>query len=127
MAESGADFGLVDGIGAEAIGRPGQRTFRLIASSGGVSGSLWLEEEYLAALGTALQLAIVRLGRPAAREQPARLLGGDDLPSSPVVEFQCGQLRMEYDEGRQEFVVYAYPVEAPGDEASSWRGRMTVP
>jgi uncharacterized repeat protein (TIGR03847 family) len=126
MAESGADFGLVDGIGAEAIGRPGQRTFRLIASSGGMSASLWLEKEYLAALGTALQQAIVRLGRPAARERPARLLARDELPASPVVEFQCGQLRMEYDESRQQFVVYAYRVEAPADESSSWRGRLTV-
>jgi uncharacterized repeat protein (TIGR03847 family) len=126
MAESGSDFGLVDGIGAEALGRPGQRQFRMIARSGSQTASLWVEKEQLAALGTALQQAIVRLGRPAMRERPAPLLAGEDLPATPGTEFHCGQIGWGYDEQASEFLVLAYPVEAPDDDSAAWRGRLSV-
>jgi uncharacterized repeat protein (TIGR03847 family) len=126
MAESGSDFGLVDGIGAEAIGQPGRRTFRILARSGHQSASLWIEKEQLAALGTAFQQAIVRLGRPAGRERSAPLLSGADLPGRPAIDFRCGQLGWGFDEQRQEFLIVAYPMEAPEDEAAAWHGRLTV-
>jgi uncharacterized repeat protein (TIGR03847 family) len=127
MAESGNDFALVDGIGAEAVGPPGQRRFRLIARNGSLYASLWMEKEQLSALGTTIQQQIVRLGRPAARDRPAPLLTGAEVPASPDVEFVSGQIGLGYDEQQQQFVVFAYPAEAPEDEAAAWSGRFTVP
>ncbi len=126
MAESSNDFGLVEGVGAEAIGQPGQRTFRLVARGSGRYASLWMEKEQLTALGTALQQQIVRLGRPALREQPARLMAGSDVPAGADVDFRCGQLGLGFDEGRSEFVVFAYNAEAEETETAAWSCRLSV-
>ncbi len=126
MAESSNDFGLVDEVGAEAIGAPGQRSFRLIARGRGEYVSLWMEKEQLNALGTAIQQQIVRLGRPAAGERPARLLEGRELPATAEVEFRCGQLGLGYDERRQEFVLLAYPQEAGENDPAAWSGRISL-
>ncbi len=126
MAESSTDFGLVDEIGAEAVGPAGQRTFRLIARSRSEYASLWMEKEQLTALGTALQQQIVRLGRPPSRDRPPRLLAGSELPSTADVEFRCGQVGLGYDEAREEFVVFAYPTDAAEDGPAGWTGRLTI-
>lgn len=126
MAESNNDFGLVDGIGAEAVGSPGQRTFRLIARSKDLYASLWMEKEQITALGTALQQQIVRLGRPAARARPPRLLAGSELPPTADVEFRAGQIGLGYDEPREEFVVFAYAAEAAEDDPATWSGRISL-
>ncbi len=126
MAESSDDFGLLDGVGAEALGTPGQRTFRMIARGHGRYASLWMEKEQLAALGTALQQQIVRLGRPALRERPALLMSGNELPAGPEVDFRCGQLGLGFDESRTEFVVFAYNAEAEDTETAAWSGRLSV-
>ncbi|HLZ72506.1 MAG TPA: DUF3090 family protein [Dehalococcoidia bacterium] len=126
MAESSNDFGLVEGVGAEAVGQPGQRTFRLVARGSGRYASLWMEKEQLSALGTALQQQIVRLGRPALRERPAPLLGGGDVPARADVDFRCGQLGLGFDEGRSEFVVFAYNAEAEEPETAAWSGRLSL-
>jgi len=126
MAESSNDFGRVDAVGAEALGQPGQRTFRVIARGSGGYASLWMEKEQLLALGTAIQQQIVRLGRPPARERPAPLLSGGDLPPTADVEFRCGQIGLGYDERREDFVILAYTAEAADDDPASWSGRITV-
>jgi len=126
MAESNNDFGLVDAIGAEAIGRPGQRTFRLIARSGGAYASIWLEKETLIALGQALQQMIVRLGRPSASRR-APLLSGDEVPSDPEVQFRCGNLGLSYDEAQEEFTLFAFAADADEEAIPEWSGRITVP
>ena len=53
MAYSRHDFGLINTIKAEAIGVPGQRTFRLLIEGYGCSACLWLEKNQL------LQLSII--------------------------------------------------------------------
>lgn len=124
-AESSNDFGLVEAIGAEAIGAPGQRTFRLIARGGGVYASIWMEKEQVLALGAALQQQIVRLGRPPSRTRTP-LLAGSDVPASPEVQFHCGQLGLGYDEAREEFVILAYPSDAGEDDVAAWSGRLAL-
>jgi uncharacterized repeat protein (TIGR03847 family) len=126
MAESSNDFGLLEGVGAEAVGQPGQRTFRLIARSDTASASLWMEKEQLTALGTAIQQQIVRLGRPAARERPVPLISGSDIPQRPDVEFHLGQIGLGFDETKDEFVVVAYPVDREETAESGWTGHLTL-
>ena len=126
MAESSNDFGLLEGVGAEAIGQPGQRTFRLIARSSNASASLWMEKEQLNALGTAIQQQIVRLGRPASRERPVPLINAGDIPQSPDVEFHLGQIGLGFDETKDEFVVIAYPVDPEETTESGWTGQLTL-
>ena len=67
------DFGLVDVVDAEAIGEPGQRTFRLRARSGAMRAALWMEKEQLTVLGRAIS-------RLLADRAPRR---DDPLPAPP--------------------------------------------
>lgn len=126
MAESSNDFGLLEGVGAEAIGPPGQRTFRLLARGGGSSASLWMEKEQLNALGTAIQQQIVRLGRPASRERPVPLITGEEISQRPEVEFHLGQIGLGFDETKDEFVVVAYPIDPEEGGQEGWTGRITL-
>ena len=126
MAESSNDFGPVDSVGAEAVGQPGQRTFRLMARSRDMCASLWMEKEQLASLGTAIQQQIVHLGRPPSRERLPRLLAGSDMPPTSDVEMRCRQIGLGFDEAREDFVIFAYPVESAEDEPAGWSGRLSL-
>ncbi len=126
MAESSSDFGLVDSVGAEAIGPAGQRSFRLIARGANEFAALWMEKEQLGALGTAIQQQIVRMGRPPSRDRPARTLAGHELPDAIDVEFRCGQIGLGFDEEHDQFVVFAYPTDAGEGDVAAWTGRLSI-
>src|SRR4030042_1588088 len=72
------EFGRVNSREAEAIGEPGQRTFRLRVSSGQRTASLWLEKEQLQALALALMRLPGQMGQaeiiPAAGERAEAVL-----------------------------------------------------
>lgn len=61
------DLGLVDAIDAQALGQPGQRTFRLRAQAGRNRASLWLEKEQLAALGRAISQVLAERSKTRGR------------------------------------------------------------
>jgi uncharacterized repeat protein (TIGR03847 family) len=100
------EMGELIHISAEAIGAPGQRTFRLRAfSENGESAFLWMEKEQLAALGEAVQSALndqsfTYVPRPA-----------DDREQEPVfplkadIEFRVGQMSMGVDPEIRKIVI----------------------
>lgn len=78
------DLGPLEHISAEAIGRPGQRRFRLrIVNGAGMRASLWLEKEQLSALGDAIETVLADEGYEYVPMPP------DDLPSEqgPPAEY----------------------------------------
>lgn len=108
-------FGPVLFVGAEAIGVPGQRRFRLKAmTEDGRSALLWLEKEQLIALGDAIETVL----KDEGIEVRPRLL--DDAGAEPVfplradVDYRLGQLSMGVDRERREIVVIGAPA-VPGD------------
>jgi uncharacterized repeat protein (TIGR03847 family) len=107
------DFGLVDAVDAEAIGAPGQRTFRVRARAGAQFAALWMEKQQLAALGRAIsQLLAERSrarGRPATRPAP---LG--PFTERPDIDLQIVRLGLDYDAERDRLVLLAD--DAPGYE-----------
>lgn len=114
-------FGPTTRLQAEALGRPGQRTFRLLVESGdGRSAVLWLEKEQLQALGLAVEQLLAELqGRLASSGQttPRSL---DAFPLTPTVEFKVGRLALGQDESELEagprYVLLAYDIEATAAE-----------
>src|SRR5918912_1433403 len=63
MDEVRYDFRVLTRLEAEALGRPGQRTFRLIVGNDrGETAVLWIEKEQLQALGEAIDRLLAQLG-----------------------------------------------------------------
>jgi uncharacterized repeat protein (TIGR03847 family) len=114
------DLGLVKLLGADAVGQPGQRRFRLFAQSQRpvLSAVMWLEKEQLNNLSLALDRVLAQLteGRilrteaqagppPRTVEMPAT------FPKKPDFEFQVGRLLLNYEEQRGLLVLMVVPME----------------
>jgi len=116
----------VEKVGAEAIGQPGQRRFRLFAVVRDISIALWMEKEQLNNLSIALDRILAQLteGRilrteAQASAQPPPEGAPANFPAKPNYEFQVGQLRISYDERRNLLVLISVPLEIvmePGQE-----------
>ena len=112
------DLGSVTILGADAVGGPGQRRFRLYALAGTRSAIMWMEKEQLNTLALALDRALAQLTegnvlRTVAQVGPKPTIGGmpASFPAKPTFEFQVGQLRIGYDEGRTLLALIAAPIE----------------
>ncbi|HZS79739.1 MAG TPA: DUF3090 family protein [Ktedonobacteraceae bacterium] len=113
------DLGLVDVLGAEAVGQPGQRRFRLFALSNAGSVIMWLEKEQLQNLSLAIDRALAQITEGtilrtiAQAEPPPEEEGGmpPTFPNTPSFEFQVGQIRLGFDEGRNLLALIVSPLE----------------
>lgn len=120
------DLGPIDIVGAEAIGQPGERRFRLFAMIHNISVALWMEKEQLNNLSIALdrilaQLTEGRILRTEAQASPPVPPQGAPahFSANPEFEFQVGQLRISYDENRNMLELISIPlgiVMEPGQE-----------
>ncbi len=112
------DMGPVNILGADAVGGPGQRRFRLYAQAGSRSAIMWMEKEQLNTLSLALDRALAQLTegkvlrtiaqagpKPETMEIPA------GFPTRPTYELQVGQIRIGYDQSRDLLVLIAAPIE----------------
>lgn len=120
------DLGPIEILGAEAVGQPGQRRFRLFAMAHDISVTLWMEKDQLNNLSMALdrilaQLTEGRILRTEAQASPPPPPEGApaNFPAKPDFEFQVGQLRISYDERRNLLILISIPlgiVMEPGQE-----------
>lgn len=112
------DMGPVNILGADAVGGPGQRRFRLYAQAGSRSAIMWMEKEQLNTLSLALDRALAQLTegkvlRTIAQAGPKTET--TEIPSSfptrPSFELQVGQIRIGYDQSRDLLALIAAPIE----------------
>ena len=100
------DFGLVDAVDAEAIGQPGQRTFRLRARAGPRYASLWMEKESVAALGRSFSALLAERsnlrGQPPAEVEPV-----GNFPQQAQVELQVARLGLDWDGDQEHIIILA--------------------
>src|SRR5262245_828084 len=112
------DFGWVSWIGAESMGVPGQRTFRLMIMSDRGSAQLWLEKEQLQALAEAIATMLLEIDaekggdyRPSPTQdsnpKPA------EFPARPDVEFRAVALGLRYDPDRDLIALDVFEREEP--------------
>jgi uncharacterized repeat protein (TIGR03847 family) len=133
MSRERYDFGRVELLDAEAIGKPGQRRFRLFARGHGRAAVLWIEREQLAALGDALDQLMAQVSgeevlRPLAQAAAPEVPGAPpDFPLHPDVEFQVGQLSLGYDERDNLLLLLAAPIRAVDEEEEGEGGQMRDP
>jgi len=113
------DLGSVEILGAEAIGQPGQRRFRLFARSKRGSAVMWLEKEQLNDLSLKVdrflaqltQGQVLRTEAQAGGLQAQALKLPADFPMSPEWDFQIAELRIGYDDRSSLFLLIAIPLQ----------------
>ncbi|MQF64951.1 DUF3090 family protein [SAR202 cluster bacterium AC-409-J13_OGT_754m] len=105
--QSNNSFGLLTEIGVEAVGKPGNRTFRLSLGAGEAQAVLWLEKEQLQQLAIYIQQIEESLS-------PAKSSQGNSVPEDTwnggptFVEFQVGGLSMGHDSPSNAFLFLIY-------------------
>ena len=123
MNEAEHDFGKAFSIDAEAIGRPGQRRFRLLVRSTSQAAAIWMEKQQLASIGAWLTETCERLdrGRPSSDPdvEPAAFGAIFD------VEFRASQIGLGYAESEDLFAIHAFDIEAQQGERPDFRTFLT--
>ncbi len=133
MSREAYDFGRVDLLDVEAIGKPGRRRFRLFARARGRTAGLWIEREQLQALGDAIDQLLAQVaGRDVFRDiipAPAGEVPGapSDFPAHPDVEFQIGELSLGYDERDNSLAVLATPLDLIEEQGEMRQQRSEEP
>jgi uncharacterized repeat protein (TIGR03847 family) len=113
------DFGRAEMLGAEAVGEPGARRFRLFARGRrGETASLWMEKEQLDALAIAMERLLAHasgrmaLRREASADPTPPPSAPADFPEQAAVEFVVGQLQIGYDPDEELIFLRAASVES---------------
>lgn len=115
-------MGNVSWIGAEALGVPGQRTFRVMALSNSLSAHLWLEKEQLQALADAIGRMLIEIDTTQGLAIPSRTEAVSNprpanFPDVPDVELHVVALGLRYDPDYDLIALEAYERET--DEESN--------
>jgi uncharacterized repeat protein (TIGR03847 family) len=111
------DFRQAELLGAEAIGQPGSRRFRLYVRGRRETASLWLEKQQLEELSLALDQLLAQatggeiLRTEAMAEPVAPPPAPDDFPVRADVEFQVAGMQIGYDETHDLLLLRASPIE----------------
>ena len=127
MAEPNTEFTSLNSLRAEAIGEPGQRTFRILADSAGASAIIWLEKEQLFQLALAINQLLATLPESSAGAD----VSSEERRASPSadIEFKAGHIVLGHDGSTGRFMIDAHDVEDGEDEPPTirvWGGRALV-
>jgi uncharacterized repeat protein (TIGR03847 family) len=122
LARRHGDFGPVTRLLADAVGRPGQRAFRVLIEGEQGSACLWVERGQLEALAMLIEQLLTGWPatqvRSAAASEQERSSGATSFPAKPDVEFRVGQLALGFEERSSLYVLLAHTVDSDaGEEA----------
>lgn len=120
------DLGIVRTLGAEAVGQPGQRRFRLFVRNERGSAVMWMEKEQLSSLALTIDRFLAQLTKGQVLRIEAQAGGFHasstlpaNFPSVPDHELQVGRFILGYDETKKMFLLSAVPMDVvmePGQE-----------
>jgi uncharacterized repeat protein (TIGR03847 family) len=119
------DFGRADVLEPEAVGEPGQRSFRLRVLSGADAASLWLEKEQLAALTLAFRQLLEQTAGEDSPPDAVEPGQSAPFPAEADVDFKIGRLGIGYDESRRMVTLFAYTMEDDEDASPSFACRVS--
>jgi uncharacterized repeat protein (TIGR03847 family) len=106
------DYGRALSVDAEAVGQPGQRRFRLLVRSTNQTGSIWMEKEQLAGIGTWLEEVLERLDK----ERPTGEPDVEPLPFPEAfdLDMRAAQIGLGYVEEEDIFAIQAFDADSIG-------------
>ena len=117
------ELGIARGIGAQALGQPGQRTFCLrVLGSGSESVCLWVEKEHLRALGLAIGQLLAQLNY---EDQPGAL-GLGLFPEVAEREFRVGVMGAAFDAAGRTLLLQVSELGIDEQEEPTLRVRLTL-
>ncbi len=99
------DLGLVEFITPEAVGKPGQRTFKVVIKSSRGEAVVWLEKEQLYQLGVSIKQLTSTRPR-VAEPAPYITEASPQLPDSKL-DFKVGDLALRHDAASDVFTLSA--------------------
>ncbi len=106
MTSPHAEFTSITSIRPEALGEPGQRTFRLLVEDVAGSAMIWLEKEQLFQLAMAITRLQAILSSSGGADPQAPSAG--DESSGPHLEFTVGKMVLGHEGNSDRFVIDAY-------------------
>jgi uncharacterized repeat protein (TIGR03847 family) len=114
------DFGRALSVDAEAVGRPGQRRFRLLVRSTSRSIGLWMEKEQLRGIGSWFEEVLERLQREHPTSDPD--VEPLPMPSEPDIDLRASQIGLGYDEAEDLFTLHAFDAQRlAADQSPAFR------
>lgn len=119
MARAKYEFTNITRLQPEALGEPGQRTFRILADSGSSSAAMWLEKEQLSQLALAIQQLIATL--PEEEEGTRGELPSNEAPGLTNLDFKIGKLVLGHDGSNGLFLIDVHDLESEDREAATVR------
>lgn len=126
MAEPRVQFTNVSSLNAEALGEPGRRTFRILASSGTSSATIWLEKEQLIQLALAVNQLMATLPKESA---PTTKIDDREAPDASSLDFKAGKIVLGHDNRAGRFMIDAHDMESDDEENATirvWGDRTQV-
>ena len=127
MADANAEFTNVSNLRAEALGEPGQRTFRVLVDSGSSSAVIWLEKEQLFQFALALNQLLISLPEESSGRGAEQGEGEATPPAN--LEFKLGKLVLGHDGAREKIIIDAHDVESDEEGPATvrvWGDRAQV-
>ena len=119
MADPAIEFTNVSNLNAEAIGEPGQRTFRILADSGTSSATIWLEKEQLLQLALGVKQLLATL--PSSEAVANASVGLREAPEASRLDFKVGKLVLGHDARVGRFLIDAHDLETGDEEPATVR------
>ena len=119
MEDALIEFTNATKVEADALGEPGERTFRITVDSGNSSALIWLEKEQLFQLALAVQQMLGTLpDQPATDATPPV---EREAPDHTNLEFKVGKISLGHDNSHGMFVIDAYRADEDDDSDATFR------
>jgi uncharacterized repeat protein (TIGR03847 family) len=129
MSSERYQLGLAKHVRPEALGQPGQRTFRLLLATDSQSACLWMEKEQMQALAMAVDQLVAQLRanriRSQSRDADVRTAEATDFGLPAEIEFKVSRLGLGYDQDTDHLVILAHELDADEDEPATLSIRAT--
>lgn len=109
MYKDAIPFGPVTAIAAEALGEPGQRTFRLRAQTDHAAAMLWLGKEQLQAMAMAIEQLLAQVDKPMGKADAPSM---DEFREPASIEINVGRMALGYVEESDMVALLVHAVDA---------------
>ncbi|HEU0165995.1 MAG TPA: DUF3090 family protein, partial [Thermomicrobiales bacterium] len=106
--------GDADRVRVDALGEPGQRRFRMLASVAGETHIIWMEKQQMQALGLAIEQMLEQLpDRAETFEVPTLPIEFDDDTRS---QFRVGRMELGFDLATDRIIIGTHDVQQEESE-----------